>query len=165
MTQFTFCSSSVCMHFVPTRRVEMCTDELRCFCFTSWYVHILPTHSTFGELMNEEGLKGKELYITLAIPLLSFQQGRWLIQGLTTVGKEMIRLLSHFCFFKCQGLLPLCRVSSGLNGKHGFSGFWASHSISHRSNILALFSIWVSQCSPWGVGPPEFCAHGILRRL
>lgn len=70
----------------------------------------------------------------------------WLIQGLSTVGKKTIGFLGHFCFFKCHCLLPVCRVNSCLNGKHGFTGFWASHSKAYEPT--PLFSVWVSQHSP-----------------
>lgn len=72
----------------------------------------------------------------------------WLIQWLSTVGKETIGFLGHFCFFKYQCLLPVCRVNSGLNGKHGFIDYWASHSKAYEST--PLFSVWVSQHFPGG---------------
>lgn len=57
------------MYFVLTKTVEMLhKTSLTGFIFASLYTHILPTLFTLTLLMSEEGLKEKELRITLTFP-------------------------------------------------------------------------------------------------
>lgn len=167
MTQFTFYSSSMYVHFVPTRTAEISTKRTHMF-LLQFLTHAHSTHALYlwgtDEWYRTEW-KGAIYHSSHSFPSMSsFQHVCWFVQGLITVGKEMIGFLGHFHFFKCHCLLFVCRVSSGLNGKHGSSGFWASHSNSHRPNLFPS-SQFEHPCTNSSVGPPGCCTHGVLRRL
>lgn len=64
-------------------------DQLNCFYFASWYIHILRTVSTFDLPVNKKELKRKETmdfllwvsYLSLSLFVIVFILGRWPVHG------------------------------------------------------------------------------------
>lgn len=102
-------------------------NELNCFYFTSRYVHILPTDSTFRLQMGQEDWKEKALWVVLSFPFLPrhhFQHKGWTTIGTYASKRGCVGLFgwghSHFLQYHC--LPSAFETCSGSYGEHGLPG-------------------------------------------
>lgn len=113
-------------------------------------MNILPLACQWGR----ENWKAKELWVVLSfsfLPCHRFKHKSLIIQGSNMNKKTYNRVPRHLCFLECHCLLSVFSASSGLNRECSLLGLSASP-LSHKNNMVTLYSLWVSLNShAWGL--------------
>lgn len=162
--------------FLP-EKWEHYIDQLNCFYFASWYIHILRTVSTFGLPVNRKELKRKETmdfllwvsYLSLSLFVIVFILGRWPVHGgYMSICSSVFLIMPLFSFYAWSKFwfqlktLSLRAVSVLTYAVVDATHLLCTHLESHRMCIVGLPTGILYLQALYGNGVARSSEHCIL---